>query len=248
MGVLYVVATPIGNLEDISGRALRILGEVDLIACEDTRQTRKLLGRYGIRTALVPYHAHNQQRAGERILAVLSSGGRVALVSDGGTPGVSDPGAALVRLAREQAVRVVPVPGPSALAAILSVSGEGLSGVTFGGFLSPRRGRRRRRLGELLAGGEAVVLFESPHRIMVLLQDLKELAPRRGVLIGREMTKVHEEFLEGFPDRLLTELAQRTKIVGEFSVFVRPSAKRFKLNPAGDDTGNERTARGDDDG
>ena len=222
MSVLYVVATPIGNLEDVSVRALRLLKEVAVIACEDTRQTRKLLGRYGIRTPLIPYHAHNQGWAGERILQVLRSGSGVALVSDGGTPGVSDPGASLVRLARDSSIPVVPVPGPSALAAILSVSGEGLSGVTFAGFLSPRKGRRRRRLEELLTGGEALVLFESPHRILALLADLRDLAPRRQLLIGREMTKAHEEFLEGFPDRLLTELEQRTKIVGEFSVFVRP--------------------------
>jgi 16S rRNA (cytidine1402-2'-O)-methyltransferase len=223
--MLYVVATPIGNLEDITGRALRVLGEVDLVACEDTRQSLKLLNHYGLKAALVPFHSHNMKKAAPRLLDLLRQGKRIALVTDGGTPGVSDPGSYLVSLAREQGVKVVPLPGASALAAILSISGAATGQVTFAGFLSPKGGRRRNQLRALLDRGEGVVLFESPHRILKLLQDLDSLAPDRMCLIGREMTKVHEEFMYGKPKKLLTELEGRTKIRGEFSLFVTGDKK-----------------------
>ena len=218
--MLYIVATPIGNLEDISGRALRVLGEVDLIACEDTRQTLKLLNHYGLKASLIPFHSHNMKKTAPRLLEFLRQGKRIALVTDGGTPGISDPGSYLVALAREQDVKIVPIPGPSALSAILSVSGAATAQITFAGFLSPKAGRRRNQLKVLLERGEGVVLFESPHRILKLLQDLHALAPERTCLIGREMTKIHEEFLQGKPKKLLTELEGRTKIRGEFSLFV----------------------------
>ena len=218
--MLYIVATPIGNLEDISGRALRVLGEVDLIACEDTRQSLKLLNHYGLKASLIPFHSHNMKKTTPRLLEQLRQGKQIALITDGGTPGVSDPGSYLVALAREQDVKIVPVPGPSALSAILSVSGEATGQITFAGFLSPKGGRRRGQLKALLERGEGIVLFESPHRILKLLQDLHSLSPERECLIGREMTKIHEEFLQGKPKKLLTELEGRTKIRGEFCLFV----------------------------
>jgi 16S rRNA (cytidine1402-2'-O)-methyltransferase len=223
--MLYIVATPIGNLEDISGRALRVLGEVDLIACEDTRHSLKLLNHYGLKASLISFHSHNMKKATPRLLELLKQGKRIALVTDGGTPGISDPGSYLVALARERDVKIVPVPGPSALSTILSVSGEATGQITFAGFLSPKGGRRRGQLKALLDRGEGLVLFESPHRILKLLADLHSLAPDRMCLIGREMTKVHEEFLKGNPKKLLTELEGRTKIKGEFCLFVRGDKK-----------------------
>jgi 16S rRNA (cytidine1402-2'-O)-methyltransferase len=223
--MLYIVATPIGNLEDISGRALRVLGEVDLIACEDTRHSLKLLNHYGLKASLIPFHSHNMKKAAPRLLELMRQGKRIALITDGGTPGVSDPGSYLVALARQQELRIVPIPGPSALSTILSVSGAATGQITFSGFLSPKGGRRRGQLKVLLDRGEGFVLFESPHRIVKLLQDLHSLAPERTCLIGREMTKVHEEFLKGKPKKLLTELEGRTKIKGEFSLFVMGNKK-----------------------
>jgi 16S rRNA (cytidine1402-2'-O)-methyltransferase len=225
MASLYVVATPIGNLEDISGRALRILGEVSVIACEDTRQTLKLLNHYGLKASLTAFHSHNMKKAAPRLLRILESGKDLAIVTDGGTPGISDPGSYLVSLARSRGFNIVPVPGPSALSALLSVSGAASGPVTFAGFLSPKAGRRRKQLKNYLDRREGVLLFESPHRILKLLADLQTLAPERLCLIGREMTKVHEEFLEGFPATLLTQLEGRAKIKGEFSVFVMPDKK-----------------------
>jgi 16S rRNA (cytidine1402-2'-O)-methyltransferase len=219
------VATPIGNLEDLSARAVRVLGEVDLIACEDTRQTAKLLHHYQLRTRLVAFHARNARKAAPPLLEQLAGGKSVAVVTDGGTPGISDPGAYLVSLARARGLKVVPVPGPSALAAILSVAGSPTGLVTFAGFLSVKSGRRRRVLRELLARGDDLVLFESPHRILRLLEELAEMGPQRRLLVGREMTKVHEELLEGDPRQLLTELSERTTIKGEFTVFLRGEKK-----------------------
>ncbi|MBN1836380.1 MAG: 16S rRNA (cytidine(1402)-2'-O)-methyltransferase [Spirochaetales bacterium] len=236
MATLYVVATPIGNLEDLSRRVLRVLEEVDLIACEDTRQTAKILHAHGLRTTLTALHSHNMKKAAGSLLEALEGGKSVALVTDGGTPGVSDPGGYLVSLARERRLPVVPVPGPSALTAILSVAGAPTGTVSFAGFLSVKSGRRRRALEQLLSRGECVVLFESPHRILKLLEELRELAPRRTLLVGREMTKIHEEFLEGFPEDVLTELSGRPTIKGEFTVLIREE-KRVKLNQRRDDTG-----------
>jgi len=230
MSPLYVVSTPIGNLEDITQRALRILKEADLVACEDTRRTGRLLRHYGIEKKLVSFHSHNQARAIRPLLELLSTGKSMALVSDGGTPGISDPGALLVNLAREQEIPVVPVPGPSALSALLSVAGAPVAGMTFGGFLSPKAGRRRKRLKELLNRDGGVVLFESPHRILKLLEDLRLLAPERRLLLGREMTKLHEEFLMGNAEQLLTELTGRAKMIGEFTVYVHPE-KKVQVDP-----------------
>jgi 16S rRNA (cytidine1402-2'-O)-methyltransferase len=225
MSTLYIVATPIGNLEDITRRALRVLSEVDWVACEDTRQTMKLLAHYGIRARLTAFHSYNLKRETPRLLGLLAAGQSVALVTDGGTPGISDPGSYLVALARERGIAVSPVPGPSALSAILSVAGFAGTAVSFAGFLSPKAGRRRRELGELLERPGGLVLYESPHRILKLLEDLAELAPQRRCLLGREMTKLHEEFLEAGAGELLTELSGRPKLLGEFTLFVRPDKK-----------------------
>ncbi len=185
MSTLYVVATPIGNLEDITGRALKVLEQVDLIACEDTRKTAQLLNHYGIKAAKVAYHAHNQKKSAEGLVKFLDQGKSLALVSDGGTPSISDPGPFLVRLARERGHRAVPIPGPSALSALLSIAGTPCAGVTFEGFLSPRPGKRKKRLLELLQVKGGAILFESPHKILKLLALLEDMAPDRRILVGR---------------------------------------------------------------
>jgi len=229
MPMLYIVATPIGNLEDITGRALRVLAEADLIACEDTRHSLKLLNHYGLKTARIALHSHNMKKSAPRLLEMLRQGKQIALITDGGTPGISDPGSYLVAMARAEGVKIVPIPGPSALSTILSIAGAPTGRCTFSGFLSPKAGRRRNQLKSLLDDGDPLVLFESPHRILKLLEDLRRLAPARTCLIGREMTKVHEEFLEGIPEKLLTELGGRTKIKGEFCLFVMGLDKKHQV-------------------
>ncbi len=220
MATLFIVATPIGNLEDITMRALSTLRSVAVVACEDTRHTAGLMNRFGISKRLISVRGANERQASGGVCALLEEGKDVAYVSDAGTPGISDPGSALVRAARSKGFPVVPIPGPSALAALLSVSGVESKSVTFEGFLSPKPGKRRGRLRELLDREEAFVVYESPFRIVKLLADLADLAPERSVLVGREMTKVHEEYLAATAGELLREIAARTKIVGEFAVLV----------------------------
>jgi 16S rRNA (cytidine1402-2'-O)-methyltransferase len=196
-GTLYVVATPIGNLEDITLRALRVLREVDLIAAEDTRHTSKLLQHYGIRKFLVSYHEHNEARRVPELVAQLRSGRSVALVSDAGMPGVSDPGYELVRACIEAGIPVVPVPGPSAILAALATSGLPTDRFLFAGF-PPRKTSERRRFLEELAGERAtLILFESPERVVQTLQDLHEVLGDRRVAVCRELTKLHEEVFRG---------------------------------------------------
>ena len=218
MAVLYVVATPIGNLGDITMRALEILRSVDVIACEDTRRTRTLLNHYAIAARTVAY-GHDETRAG-RVLGLLRAGHDVALVTDAGTPGISDPGTGAVRGAREEGFRVVPVPGASAVTALLSVSGESAQGVQIYGFCSPKPGRRRSQLTRLLAGGAPFVLFEGPHRLLKTLQELHALAPERRILLGRELTKLYEEVLAGTAQALVQQLSARAKVVGESVLLV----------------------------
>ncbi|MFM9107312.1 MAG: 16S rRNA (cytidine(1402)-2'-O)-methyltransferase [Chloroflexota bacterium] len=201
MGTLYIVATPIGNLEDITARALRVLGEARLIAAEDTRHTARLLGRYGITTPLVSYHAHNERAREELLLRELALGD-VALVSDAGTPGISDPGAALAVAAARAGHRVSPVPGPSALAAAASVSGLAEGPLLFAGFL-PRSGAERRvAIGRIAAAGCAAALFEAPGRLAATLRDLSSALGNREAVVCRELTKVHEEIRRGLLDDL----------------------------------------------
>ncbi len=220
VATLYVVATPIGNLGDITHRALETFKSVDVIACEDTRHTLHLLTHFGIRKPLLSCRARNEEEASGRVLAVLDKGQNVAYASDAGTPGLSDPGAVLVRAARAAGHEIVPIPGASAFASLLSVCGSSDKTVIFEGFLSPKPGRRRSRLRELLETGYAFVLYESPFRILKLLTDLAEIESDRGVVVGRELTKLHEELVTGTVAEARDDFASREKILGEFSVYV----------------------------
>ncbi|UCG37880.1 MAG: 16S rRNA (cytidine(1402)-2'-O)-methyltransferase, partial [bacterium] len=196
-GILYVVATPIGNLQDLTQRAGEVLAKVELVAAEDTRRTRKLLTHLGIRVRLVSYREHNRDEAARSILAHLGAGRNAALVTDAGTPGVSDPGYHLVDACVKQGITVIPVPGASALAAALSVSGMPMDRFVFEGFLPSRAAARRRRLEELGATGLPFVAYESPRRIASTLSDIARTLGKVQVVVAREMTKVHEEFLRG---------------------------------------------------
>lgn len=223
-GVLFVVGTPIGHLEDLSPRAVATLRAAALVACEDTRVTRAILARHGIEVPVVSCHRFNEHSRSERILQILASGADVALVTDSGTPGVSDPGAAVVRAARAAGFAVSPVPGPSAVAALWSVSG--LEGpFTFIGFLPQRRGERRRALAALAGEPRPLVLYESPHRILAMLEEAAEVLGDRRALLGRELTKVHEELIAGTLGEIRERLAART-VRGEFTLIVEPAAEK----------------------
>jgi len=220
MGILYMVATPIGNLEDITLRALRVLKEVDYIACEDTRHSRKLLTHFGISKPLISCYAGKEEISSEKILEILRSGDAVAYLSDAGTPGISDPGAVLSAKAAEAGFQVTPLPGASAVTALLSSTGVTGRSFTFDGFLSPKAGKRQRRLKELLDRKENFIFFESPHRIEKCLKDLISLAPERPIIVGRELTKVYEEIIRGKGENVLEFLLENDKIRGEFVVLV----------------------------
>ena len=196
-GTLYLVATPIGNLEDITQRALRVLGEVALVAAEDTRHTRHLLDHFGISVPTTSLFEHNERGKSERIVARLLQGHSVAVVTDAGSPGIADPGYPLVRAALEANIRVESVPGPSAVLAALQVSGLPTDAFTFAGFLPVRSAARRRRLEELHERPETIVVFESPHRIDACLGDLADVWGERPVALARELTKLHEQVLRG---------------------------------------------------
>jgi 16S rRNA (cytidine1402-2'-O)-methyltransferase len=218
-GTLYVVATPIGNLEDITLRAIRVLKEVRLIAAEDTRHTRILLERYQIPTPLTSLYDQNEAKKSGSLLARLQKGEDVAYVSDAGTPGISDPGFILVRKAIALGIRVAPVPGSSALIAALSVSGLPMDSFVFLGFLPARQARRRQLLSSLQQEERTLVFYESPRRLVSSLQDIDELLGEREVVVSREMTKLYEEFLRGTAGRLITDLGQNT-IRGEVTLIV----------------------------
>jgi len=204
-GTLFIVATPIGNLEDITHRALRVLAEVDLIACEDTRHTRKLLNHFGIATATISYHEHNEpERAGE-LCEALESGQNIALVSDAGTPLISDPGFRVVNAAAERGISIVPIPGAAAFITALSASGLATDQFLFAGFLPSRAGARRAKLSELTSISSTLVFYEAPHRIKATLKDAREVFGDREAVIARELTKLHEEFARGS----LSELVER---------------------------------------
>ncbi len=219
-GVLYLVATPIGNLEDITLRALRVLREADLIACEDTRQTRKLLEHYGISRSLVSYHEHNERRRAGELLARLKAGASVALVSDAGTPLISDPGYRLVEAARDTGIAVVPVPGPSAVVAALTASGLPAEAFHFAGFLPAKRSERLRTLASLRNEPATLVFYEAPHRILETLADLEETFGPRRMVLARELTKVHEEFLRGTATQIRQALSGRPSLRGEITLVV----------------------------
>jgi len=219
MGILSLVATPIGNLGDITLRALETLKAADAIACEDTRHTLKLLSHFGIRKPLLSCHANDEARGAARVLALLAEGKNVSYCSDAGTPGISDPGALLARAAREAGHVVTPLPGPTAFAALVSAAGMGGRSFLFDGFPSPKGGRRKTRVAELMAREEPFVLYESPHRVARLLADIASVDPGRRVCLGREMTKIHEEFIVGTAAEA-AELLAGGEPRGEFAVLV----------------------------
>ena len=204
-GTLFIVATPIGNLEDITQRALRVLRDADLIACEDTRHTQKLLNHFAISTHTISYHEHNEQERAEQLCRLLEEGKSVALVSDAGTPLISDPGFRLVNAAMARGINVVPIPGASALLAALSASGLPTDQFFFAGFLPARATARRAKLEELRAIPATLVFYEAPHRIAATLNDAADVLGNRQAVVARELTKLHEEILRG----ALPELAGR---------------------------------------
>ena len=225
VGTLFIAATPIGNLEDITLRVLRVMKEVDVIACEDTRHTMQLLNHFEIKKPLISCRSQNEEKAAEKICGILSEGKDVAFVSDAGTPGISDPGSRLVRIVRTEGHDVRPLPGVSAFASLCSVSGISGKTVVFDGFLSPKAGRRRRRVKELLQRSENFVLYESPFRIVKLMDDISGEDPDREVVIGREMTKRFEEYITGTAGTVTDILKTKENLKGEFSLLVSGKKK-----------------------
>ncbi len=219
-GTLYLVATPIGNLEDITHRALRVLREAGVIACEDTRRTRQLLSHYGVRTPLVSYREHNEAARSADLIERLRQGVSVALVSDAGTPLISDPGHRLVARAAAAGIRVEPVPGPCALVAALAASGLPADGFHFAGFLPAKAAQRRAALARLKAIESTLVLYEAPHRAVAALEDLDAVLGPRPMVVAREVTKIHEEFLRGTAAELAGALKARPSVKGEITLVV----------------------------
>ena len=218
---LYLVATPIGNLEDITLRALRVLKEVDLIACEDTRQTQKLLSHYGIQTRTVSYHEHNEMTKAAELIVDLESGAKIALVTDAGMPGISDPGFRLIALAIRHHVPVVPIPGASAFLAALVASGLPTDSFRFSGFLPAKSGQRRKLLESVRESPRTQVFYEAPHRLLATLADVVEvLGSERHVVVAREVTKLHEEFLRGRAKEILEQLKSRGEVKGEITLLI----------------------------
>jgi 16S rRNA (cytidine1402-2'-O)-methyltransferase len=222
-GCLYLVGTPIGNLEDITLRAIRILKEADQIACEDTRHTQKLLSHYNIHKPLVSYHEHNEMTRAPELVLALEQGAKIALVSDAGTPLVSDPGHRLVSLCLRHQISIVPIPGPSALLASLSASGLPNEEFLFVGFLPARTGERRRALERLRIEDRTIILYEAPHRIAECVADAREVLGDRAACIAREVTKIHEEFRRGKLSQLSTSL-QESPARGEITLLIGPEA------------------------
>jgi 16S rRNA (cytidine1402-2'-O)-methyltransferase len=223
-GCLYLVATPIGNLEDITLRALRVLKEADLIACEDTRQTQKLLQHYAIHKELISYHAHNELTRAPELVIQLEEGAQVALVSDAGTPVVSDPGHRLVVLCLRHHIPVVPIPGPSAFVAALAASGLPTEEFLFVGFLPSRAGARRKKLDVLKSEPRALILYEAPHRLADTLSDSADILGSRHAVVAREVTKIHEEFLRGSLPELRDAARARTPR-GEITLLIGPAVE-----------------------
>jgi len=218
---LYLVATPIGNLEDITLRALRVLKEVDLIACEDTRQTLKLLSHYGIQTRLVSYHEHNEMTKAAELVVDLEGGAKIALVTDAGMPGISDPGFRLITLAIRHHVPVVPIPGASAFLAALVASGLPTDSFRFSGFLPSKSGQRRQLLESIRESPRTQVFYEAPHRLLETLSDVVEvLGSDRHVVVAREVTKIYEEFLRGRAREILEQLKARGDVKGEITLLI----------------------------
>src|SRR5271167_5174818 len=232
-GCLYVVATPIGNLEDITLRALRILKEADAIACEDTRQTLKLLSHFDIQKRLISYHEHNEITRAPEIVIELEQGAKVALVSDAGTPAISDPGHRLVSLCLRHGIEVVPVPGASAFVAALAASGMAIEEFTFIGFLPSRPTERRKRLRALAGEPRTLALYEAPHRLLEALEDALEILGNRPAVIAREVTKMYEEFVRGHLEDLLAGVRAKEPR-GEITLLIGPADGEAQHTAAAD--------------
>ncbi len=230
---LYLVATPIGNLEDITLRALRVLKQADVIACEDTRQTQKLLNHYGITTRTTSYHEHNEMTRSAELVLELEQGARIALVSDAGMPGISDPGFRLISLAIRHHIPVVPIPGASAFLSALVASGLPTDSFRFSGFLPAKRGQRRQVIESIRESERTQVFYEAPHRVTEALEDIVEiLGGQRHVVIAREVTKIHEEFLRGKAAEVVETLQARGDIKGEITLLIgKMEATEKKSSP-----------------
>jgi len=219
-GTLYIVSTPIGNLEDITQRALRTLREVDVIACEDTRHTRKLLNHFAIDVATISYHEHNERERADELYALLAEGKNIALVSDAGTPIVSDPGFRVVNLAIEKGFSVVPIPGATAFVAALSASGLPSDQFLFAGFLPARVGARRTSLEELRVIQATLIFYEAPHRLAATLRDAGDILGNRRAVVARELTKIHEELVRGRLNELAEHFSDRNRARGEIVLLI----------------------------
>ncbi len=229
-GALYVVATPIGNLEDITERAIKVLKEVDTVLCEDTRRSRILLSNYGIKKPLLSYHEQNEEKRVPQVVQRIEEGETFALISDAGTPCISDPGYRLVKALRDKELPVYAVPGPSALTAAISIAGLPTDRFVFEGYLPKRKGKRRRKLEELTDEPRTIVLFESVHRIEKILDELCELFPERKMALLREITKLHEEVIVGSPQEVKEKLKN---FKGEFVIIIEGKGKVHKKDDKG---------------
>jgi len=237
-GTLYLVGTPIGNMEDITLRALRVLKEVDLIACEDTRHTMQLLDHYGIDKTTVSYHEHNELTRAAELIMHLEKGEAVAMVSDAGMPGVSDPGYRLIALAVRHHIRVVPVPGASAFLSALVASGLPTDSFRFSGFLPAKEGARRTLLEAIRNSPRTQIFYEAPHRIIDTLKDIAELlGPGRHVVVAREVTKLHEEFLRGTAEDVLATLNRKVEVKGEITLLIGKAEDTEQSKPNGKNVG-----------
>ncbi len=227
-GILYVVATPIGNLKDITLRALEVLKNVDIIACEDTRITKKLLNHYGLQgKKLIPYHEHIEEEASEKVISLLKGGEDIALVSDAGTPCISDPGYRVVKKAWENGIKVVPIPGAFAGAAALSASGLPSDKFLFVGFLPNKPKKKEKLLNEYIKTGFTFILYESPKRVLKTLQLIGTISPNSEVVVAKEITKIHERFFRGKPFQILKEI-EPPDLRGEFVIIVHPEETQEK--------------------
>ena len=231
MGTLFVVATPIGNLGDISNRALQTLREVDMIACEDTRQTIKLLNHFGIQKSMTSYHEFNEEQKAEELANKLAGDTSIALVSDAGMPAIADPGYRLVRQCRRRGIRVIAIPGANAGIAALAISGLPSDEFMFLGFLPSKKNARRTKLAEIANVTCTLVFYEAPHRVEAMLEDMQEVLGDREVCVAREITKIHEESLFG----KLSEIRPRVKAVGEFVIVAGGATEVHEMAPASRD-------------